>query len=751
MKQLFLSAFLLFGVFILSFGKDSQDANNQQLQTIRSSGEVNKSFIPPLRIPEVKNRFTQNTEKEEEGLQLTQFKVTYNREIQEEAKTAIEYALLLWQELITSDIQISVYVTWAPMEEKGILAHARAAQLVIENNVPGMPRHRSPIAIANRTRRIDLRPNFWDIEVTINSNEDFYFGTDGDCPITQIDLVTIMLHEMGHGLGFSASARLDENESDPEGTPARAGFGRPLTQGGPWSIGHLFDYFIEDGIETNLMSSDIYQNPSVEMYNAFVGNNLYFAGPLAKAANNGNHIRLYAPDEWSSSSVSHLNEASFRGQSHNALMTPQVGFGEAVHRPGPLTLAILGDLGWDHVWMNHTAKKDTEDTATSIRIATELASDSPITIEPSLHHKFPGDEEYTSTPMAYDADKDTFYADIMLNDEETDIDYYLQVTGSEDRVFTNPSEAIENPYTIHVGVDTTAPIILHTPKQYLFSTQNKFTLTYQASDNLGLALLQTEIWLDGFPLDPIQYIPQGESDFFTQVHVEKFTEFQTLEYRFVATDSAVAQNKTYLPSEGVFSVGIETIYSATTQYANGFTIDDPGFILDGFTIGLEEGFADVVLGTPHPYSNNGSETRIDYYAIMRQQIQVKEGTTISFDEVVLVEPGEDGVPFGENEFYDYVSLEISKDQGKNWLALDGLDSAADEQWLNLYQGLMLDGNSTATGSAPYFKKRIVSLDSTEQVLPGDVIMIRFHLFSDPFSVGWGWVIDNISVTATLPQ
>ena len=51
------------------------------------------------------------------------------------------------------------------------------------------------------------------------------------------------------------------------------------------------------------------------------------------------------------------------------------------------------------------------------------------------------------------------------------------------------------------------------------------------------------------------------------------------------------------------------------------------------------------------------------------------GMIISYNELVLVEPGETGSLFGSSGFYDYVILEASKDFGKTWFNLiDGYDS-----------------------------------------------------------------------------
>ncbi len=42
---------------------------------------------------------------------------------------------------------------------------------------------------------------------------------------------------------------------------------------------------------------------------------------------------------------------------------------------------------------------------------------------------------------------------------------------------------------------------------------------------------------------------------------------------------------------------------------------------------------------------------------------------MSFDEIVLVEPGETGTSYGDEEFWDYIVIEGSKDDVNTWLAI----------------------------------------------------------------------------------
>jgi len=80
---------------------------------------------------------------------------------------------------------------------------------------------------------------------------------------------------------------------------------------------------------------------------AATANNLRFTGEEAVQRNDGATVRLFSPSLFDAgSSVSHLNENTFPPGTENALMTPFLSAGEAVHRPGPVTLGIFTDIGW---------------------------------------------------------------------------------------------------------------------------------------------------------------------------------------------------------------------------------------------------------------------------------------------------------------------------------------------------------------------------------------------------------------------
>ena len=54
----------------------------------------------------------------------------------------------------------------------------------------------------------DLSPTNDDINANFSTPFNFYLGLDNKAPAGQNDLVAVLLHEFGHGLGFSQNANL---------------------------------------------------------------------------------------------------------------------------------------------------------------------------------------------------------------------------------------------------------------------------------------------------------------------------------------------------------------------------------------------------------------------------------------------------------------------------------------------------------------------------------------------------------------
>jgi hypothetical protein len=98
---------------------------------------------------------------------------------------------------------------------------------------------------------------------------------------------------------------------------------------------------------SRLIDTAVYGNPSPALGAALTSGSVHFGGANAMSANGGARAKLYAPGPWQQgSSLSHLDEAAFPTGTVDALMTPFLSNGEVLHATGPVTLALLRDIGW---------------------------------------------------------------------------------------------------------------------------------------------------------------------------------------------------------------------------------------------------------------------------------------------------------------------------------------------------------------------------------------------------------------------
>ncbi|WP_394749797.1 T9SS type A sorting domain-containing protein [Spongiimicrobium salis] len=246
-----------------------------------------------------------------------------------EAMAAFQFAIDIWAQEIVSSVPIRISAEFGGLAP-GVLAQAGALNDVA--NFPGAPEPDVlyPIALANSLAGTDLIPNRNDLQVTLGTGINFYFGLDGNTPAGQTDFVSVALHEIGHGLGFSAIRGFDTNTGS--GT---------IRRGGDLSI---FGVFLVDGEGNRL--SDL-PDPSVALGDAITSNDVFVDGNFAVAALNGVNPRIFAPTTFAGgSSLAHWDEATFPAGDVNSLMTPAIGQSESNFNIGDITRGHFRDMGW---------------------------------------------------------------------------------------------------------------------------------------------------------------------------------------------------------------------------------------------------------------------------------------------------------------------------------------------------------------------------------------------------------------------
>jgi hypothetical protein len=700
------------------------------LTTCYAGNKVKRIYIPPP-----KEFFSRMNRKG--GATIT---IKYTG-FSETAKKAMEYAASILESVLPPETHITVLATWEKINTSGVLAQSSTTDLI-----PGwaidaqVPYAFYPIALAEKISGKSFnKESEGDIVLYVNSAVSWYLGTDGKTSTLRYDLVTVVIHEILHGLGF-----LDSMSA-----------GTTTASYGVSGVPMVYDTFVENLAGARLTDTMLFKNPSANLKTALTSGWLYFNGPLIKYYS-ADRARLYAPSTFDAgSSVSHLDENST--PDINALMTPNIDFGEAIHSPGKFTMSILGDLGWVNTSISHNKPKDTEEHISSLNILASIKSDTLYN-----HNKvkvvwsFDDFESSSSTTMSSPLSDDNYSASISVPSYETRLEYYISAEDYFGRVYKSPSYTEKYHYSVYIGIDTVKPVITHTPLTSFFEKVSSIAFDATVTDNLDVDTVFLEyIVNDGSPLY-LSLIAGGNDKYKNSIHPKDhlLKGGDSLRYRIIAFDKAGSPNEKILPSSGWYTIRIESLNNVAQNYSTNFSAASGDFFNDGFTISKPSGFSEYGLNTPHPYvSPEESGDSIGYIATLRTPLKFDaNGMMISFREAVLVEPGESGSVYGASDFFDYVIVEGSKDFGISWFPLgDGYDSRYYDEWLTAYNSSLDGNNSTYVPNESQLIKHYFFARSSSSVSAGDTIMVRFRLFSDPYANGWGWVIEDLNVEPLIDK
>ncbi|GAB3501705.1 hypothetical protein GCM10027341_28830 [Spirosoma knui] len=706
----------------------------------------------------------------------SQFIVTYSG-FTAEAQAAFQYAVDIWSNLLVSSVPIRIQANWT-RQSPGVLGSAGPTDYRLAPDGAQKSTGFYAIALAEKIARRQLNnPNDPDISADFNQNNNWYFGTDGKTTAGQTDLVTVVLHEIGHGLGFIGFFGVS-------GNLGQYGAGLPA----------VYDHFIENNQgERLVVSTDTYPDNSNALYRQLTGNNLFLNGQILRQRT-GQRAKLFAPSSFDAgSSIYHLDENTYRRGDTNSLMTPQLANAEAIHSPGPLVLNFFSDMEWKNTSVLHDNDALVTALGEDIRdvdFRTRILSDTTL-VEGSVRFFYrkgaPSgrDTLFTAVTPTRVGATDEYSFVLPAAQAQGDIWYYFQVQDASGRTFSNPGKLPNGAQTYHrlqVGPDNIPPLIRYSPpKNFIYTTAvaDSLPILVNISDNrpTGIDTAYVEYQINGVvqPSLTLRYSQatqvSDDSLSFSALYrnrldfpANSLKAGDVIRYRIVARDSSRARNQAVSPATGFYELTVVPLLAPQREYANNFqsptTASD--FVSYGFSITQPANFSDPAIHSEHPYRNGSSYAyESNYEIVLRTPIQVKnnpDSTVIRFDEIVLVEPGEAGSTFGSADFYDYVVVEGSSDNGRTWRPLaNGYDSNANADWLAAYNrntttGSQNDRNSTTVGIPSLYKPRAIPILRTGGAFrAGDQILIRFRLFADQLSHGWGWAIDNLRIQLPPPS
>ncbi len=257
---------------------------------------------------------------------VSNFTATYDSDMPTAAQTAFNYALGLMEDLFDASVTITVDVTWEDIPGNAIgFAGASAWRA----NLSFLPLSNVwyPEPLINQYNGSQYNSGS-DINMTLDSSTNWYFGTAGNPSNSQIDLVSVVLHELSHGMGFAGSAASD-------GTAGGSSIGWGSND---WP--NIYDLQIENGSGTPITN---YNSGTTALLNQLIGDNLHFDGFYCNGAHHGEPAQIKADSPWTpGSSFSHL-DASFNDE----IMRSFIVAGDAIHTLDTLAISIFRDMGWD--------------------------------------------------------------------------------------------------------------------------------------------------------------------------------------------------------------------------------------------------------------------------------------------------------------------------------------------------------------------------------------------------------------------
>lgn len=256
----------------------------------------------------------------------------------EEAKAAAYKAAEIWASYLEITVPIRVKFGWCDNISAAGIGTPTLSYQYTDGYYYSLP-------LINQLLEYDKNPDTAEIICVFKSKLDigWYFGIDGGLGITpdpedpnaayfQMDLLTTMLHEIGHGLGLITTVSVEN------------GIGK---WGGSISgKANIYDTFLCDLEGNQLIGDNHYKNYSESLASALTSQKIYWQGKSAIAANDDNLVKIHAPNLWKDkNSICHID--AIYAKTENSLMNG-IGMGGGNHQfnPGPITLGMLQDIGW---------------------------------------------------------------------------------------------------------------------------------------------------------------------------------------------------------------------------------------------------------------------------------------------------------------------------------------------------------------------------------------------------------------------
>lgn len=250
--------------------------------------------------------------------------------VPDSVRVVVEAAFGVWDKILISRVPIHIHVYWEAM---GASMLATAGSDRVYKNFKNAPLREVwyPSALADALIGESVNGNNPDIVLKINSEAGWNLDYEGPQTFRHYDMLSVIIHEIAHGIGFMSSFELN---------------GSTRVKWGIQNVPFIYDQYMLDQSGNSLVNNRFYTNDSEELLRTVTETNIFFQ--IDSGAYSQRRPRLHTEKPFSAgASLSHIaNGQAPQSDSRDRLMLPTLSLGARYHYPGNGILAMLFQMGW---------------------------------------------------------------------------------------------------------------------------------------------------------------------------------------------------------------------------------------------------------------------------------------------------------------------------------------------------------------------------------------------------------------------
>ncbi len=252
------------------------------------------------------------------------FVTAFDANVPTGVREAVASSVAQWGAALRSNVPVVVQVSWVCLGDAGVLGYAGAGEIYQRPDLPTP--YGYPTSLANSLTGIDLNGGAPELRVVLNAElaetnscsiaTGTWHTADTPPPPDRLDMRSVVVHEVAHGLGFLGSAWRDP------------GAWSPRLADPPYR----YDSLVRTPDGPLLTRADP---------------NAYLSGPLSIDVGGGRFFDLHSPGFFKNgSSFSHFAESAVRDGAGGELMVAQLERGTVRRSIDAAVLGILDQQGW---------------------------------------------------------------------------------------------------------------------------------------------------------------------------------------------------------------------------------------------------------------------------------------------------------------------------------------------------------------------------------------------------------------------